>query len=363
MTKKIALVYDWFDSWGGIERVLLVIHKHFPHIDFFTSYANENKRWWPHSMRVYTSFMQRLPSFIKHSRLFSSVLYPYAFESLNLDKYDMVISVTSSYSKGIIVKPPTRHISWILTPTRFLWHDRDIYEPKNPLAKLFYLYFTHKQRIWDYLAAQRPDKLYAISFASVERVRQYYHREAQYFPVPFYNTHWEKIKNTLLPPQKRRGYLLVGRLEKYKNVELALAAFTQLKNEHLTVVGTGREEEYLKSMAPPNVTFLGRVSEEQLGELYMCSEALIMPQEEDFGLVALEAQFFDCPVVAYGKGGAVETVLAGKTGVFFTSPTPQALIRAIEEARGLIYNSSKAQEHLKQFFEETFVKNFQKLIA
>lgn len=364
--KKIAIVYDWLDKWGGVERVLLTLHEVFPTADFYTSYYDKNKARWAKDFHIKTSFLQKLPRFIREHRVMSLPLYPFAFESFNFSEYDCVISVTSSFAKGVVTRPETRHLCYLLTPTRFLWSHQEIYL-KNSVGRFLTAPYVKQLRQWDYVAAERPDKIIAISQTVAERCKKYYERDSEVLYPPFDLSYWEGIKkqlssrsafggfgipgkkNEMLNPPKadqhdketvgdKKYFLIVSRLEKYKRVDLVLDCFNNLPDQNLIVVGKGTEEQKLRSLAKSNTQFLKDLSDEELGQLYMHAEALIMPQEEDFGYVALEAQFFGCPVIAFNAGGAQETVIDGKTGILFEKQDLNSLRHALERFHTISYN-------------------------
>ncbi len=340
--KKIAIIYDWIDKWGGVERVLLALHKMFPHAKFYTSYYDTSSAQWAKDLSLQASFIQKLPSFIKKSRFFSLPLYPFAFESFDFSSYDLVISVTSSFSKAIITKPNTRHICYLLTPTRFLWSH--VQEYQNDLQKNISSLYSDYLKKWDLVASQRPDKIISISETVTKRCKKYYRRDSKVIYPPFDIEYWNninlKIKNQRSKPKfkDQKYFLVVSRLELYKRVDLTIQTFNHLPSENLIVVGQGTQEKKLKDMAGKNIEFIPYVSDEELARLYSQAEALIMPQEEDFGYVSLEAQFFGCPVIAFDRGGARETVLANKTGLFFSEQTISSLSFTLEQFHTISYN-------------------------
>lgn len=366
---KIAIVYDWIDKWGGVERVLLVLHKLLPKAIFYTSYYDKNTAPWAKDLPIRTSFIQKLPTFIKKNRALSVLLYPYAFESFDLSSYDVVISVTSSFAKGIITKPETKHICYLLTPTRFLWLYPELYISrfKNILANRF---IAHLQK-WDKIAAMRPDTIISISKTVQARTQKIYNRDSEVIYPPFDVDYWDRIKskvdlNTTYDIRYTKYHLLVSRLEPYKKVELVLRLFKQLKL-NLIVVGDGSQFKQLQSYTSSNITFLKKVTDEELALLYQQAEALIMPQEEDFGLVSLEAQFFGCPVIAYKKGGATETVIENETGIFFDEQSIDSLKSAIakyDKIGSQLKERTKIEGiiNVEKFSGEIFEKNFLKFL-
>ncbi|MBI4009490.1 glycosyltransferase [Candidatus Roizmanbacteria bacterium] len=372
--KRIAIVYDWIDKWGGVERILLILHEMFPQAEFFTSYYDRDKAPWVKDLKIKTSFIQKFPDFIKKSRILSFTLYPYAFEAFDFRGYDLVISVTSSFAKAIITRPETKHICYLLTPTRYLWVSPDLYLNK-PIKFLLSSYLT-KLREWDFVAAWRPDNIISISKTVADRCKKYYKRDSRVIYPPFDQMYWLYIKDQILKikttnqklkiSREKPFYLVVSRLEPYKKVELVLQYVNKLK-QNVVVVGEGSELQRLKELARENVSFFSKLTDEELGYLYTNAEALIMPEEEDFGYVSLEAQFFGCPIIAYKKGGATETIIEGKTGLFFDSQTEQSLREALKRFNMIKYALKRSivrfgQVNVEKFSKEKFVQDFEELI-
>jgi len=374
--KKIAIVYDWFDKWGGVERVLLTLYEIFPKASFFSSYFDKQKALWAKDFNVKTSFIEKLPFFIKKNRFLSFPFYPLAFESFDFSGYDIVISVTSSFAKGVIVKTPVKHIVYLLTPTRFLWVMPESYHLSGFKKSIISSYFNYLKK-WDFAAAQRADKVIAISETVRERCLKYYRRDCRVIYPPFDIGYWKKFKNQnsnlkiinqnlKLKKINKNFFLVVSRLESYKKVDLVIKVFNNLK-ENLVIVGEGNEEAKLKKIARRHIVFLKKLTDGELAYLYSNALALIMPQEEDFGYVSLEAQFFGCPVLAYKKGGATETVLDRKTGLFFKEQNESSLNQLIKRFYPLQGELKKTIlkigfENVKKFDKMYFKSQFKKII-
>ncbi|MBI4004670.1 glycosyltransferase [Candidatus Roizmanbacteria bacterium] len=359
---RIAIVYDWIDTWGGVERVLLTLHRIFPKADFFTSYIDHKTASWARDLNISASFIQRLPSVVRSNRVFSLMFYPYAFESFDFSQYDVVISVTSSFAKGVITKPTTKHICYLLTPARFLWVYPQLY--KIPMLLRYpAVSMAAKLREWDFIAARRPDKYLSISLAVADRCKKYYQRESEVLYPPFDSAYWNDVASKVAAQNfvQKKYFLIVSRLEPYKRVDLAVETFNHLPDQNLIIVGAGSLLPVLRQKASNNTTFYSGLSDEDLAHLYKNAQALIMPQEEDFGYVALEAQFFGCPVIAFDKGGSRETVIDHQTGIFFDEQTVKSLTQAIERFHQISYNGSQSLKrhiphHLSTFSMETFKK-------
>lgn len=356
---KTAIIYDWMDKWGGVERLLLTLNEEFPDADWYTSYIDRDCASWTTylSGEVYTSFLQRFPDFMRKSRLFSLFLLPYAFESFDLSKYDLVISVTSSFAKGVITRPETKHICILLTPTRWLWGMTDQY-----VTSTWAVPFLSKLRTWDFVAAQRPDHLISISQHVSDRCRTYYKRESEVVYPPFDTEHWDAIVSEEKKPE-RPYFLTVSRLESYKKVDLVVKAFQQLPQYDLNIVGKGSQKKTLQNMAATNTTFLEDVSDIKLISLYKNAEALIMPQEEDFGYVSIEAQYFGCPVISYRTGGVAELIEDGKTGRLFNTQDVASVREAVADFKRDTYNLDDTKGIVRKFEKETFIRKLHSIIS
>lgn len=281
---------------------------------------------------------------------------PMAFESFDFSGFDVVISVTSESAKGILTKPGTFHICYCLTPTRYLWSGYDFYFP-NTISKLLVSPAIAYLRKWDKVASHRPDVMVAISTEVQERIQKYYNRDSQIIFPPLEDVFFKKRTNS----KREDFYLVVSRLVPYKRVDLVVEAFNRLGKE-LVVVGEGSEEEKLKGMAKDNIVFTGELTDARLIDYYERSLALIMPQVEDFGLTALEAQACGTPVIAYKGGGAKDTVKDGITGLFFVKQEVDSLIDTIERFEQLSFDRTKIRLNAKRFAKNRFKKEFLRLV-
>lgn len=347
--KKIAIVYDRVNKWGGAERVLLALHKIFPDAPLFTSVYDKKTASWANVFEIKTSFLQKLPNARSKHEFFAPVM-PIAFESLDFDGYDLVISITSEYAKGIITKPGTKHICYCLTPTRYLWSGYDEYFA-NDWLRLVASPFVAYLKSWDKMAASRPDLIIAISNEVRKRIKKYYDRDAIVIYPPL-----TIDKKGTSPTTKGDYFLLVSRLSKltpYKKVELAIDAFNRLGYK-LKIVGSGRDVGYFKDKAKNNIEFLGNISDSDLEKVYSKGKALIFPGEEDFGLAIAESQYFGTPVIAYKKGGALEIVREGVTGEFFEKQSVDSLVAKLEKFDYTRYNSQELIRNSEKFSFESF---------
>ncbi len=348
---KVALVYDRVNKWGGAERVLLELKKIFPQAPLFTAVYDPQKASWAKVFQVKSSFLNNLPLARQKHELYP-MLMPLAFESFNFNDFDLVISVTSADAKGIITGPKTVHLCYCLTPTRWLWSGYRDYFPGLLGRSLAYPFVYYLKR-WDQLAAQRPDIYISISKEVKKRVKKYYRRDSVVVCPPVNDFFLERP----LVKKKKDFYLLVSRLVPYKRVDLAIKAFNQLKLP-LKIVGSGSQERYLKKIAGNNIEFLGNLTDDKLFSYYQESLALVMPQEEDFGLVSLEAQASGTPVIAFGRGGAKETIKAGRTGMFFNHQTVNSLVEAVKLFEQKSFLAEECRQNALKYQPAVFRKQF-----
>jgi glycosyltransferase involved in cell wall biosynthesis len=354
--KKVAIVYDWIDKWGGVERVLLHLHSLFPNAHFFTSAVEYDNAQWAKKLSIQSSFLQSFPKKLRTHREYLAPLFPLAFESFRFDEYDLVISVTSSFAKGIITKPDTKHICYLLTPPRYLWtHTQDYLSGlKGILARPV----TEHLKKWDIFASHRPDGYISISQTVAERAKRYYGVSSPVIYPPFDTLHWDNQKKGMKKPKQlvieKPFYLWVGRMESYKKPELIIQAAKENNTRNFIFVGVGALLDKLKAVAPHNCQFTGLVSDSELSYLYTHATALIMPQNEDFGYVSLEAQYHGCPVIAYKAGGACETIEEGKSGMFFEEQTVPSLVTQLERFDQISYNLRHSTELIQKSIQERF---------
>lgn len=367
---KVALVYDRVNKFGGAERLLSVLHEIYPDAPLFTAVYNKTTARWADIFKVHTTFLQAIP-FARTNHEYIAPVAPLAFEGLHFDDYDLAISITSEYAKGIVTKPKTLHICYCLTPTRYLWSGYEEYFA-NDVAKGVSKPLVSYLRSWDKIAAQRPDYYIAISKAVKARIKQYYGRESVVVYPPLSFGAWRVARGALTKNPRATSYepyfLLVSRLVPYKRVDIAITAANKL-GLRLKIVGTGRELGKLEKMAQTtasgrggNIEFLGNLTDEALSRYYQNCIAFIFPGEEDLGLAILEAQSFGKPVIAFGSGGALETIKEGVTGEFFYPQTPEALTKIMKQFDLQQYDPKAGRENAEKFSKEHFKKEFTKTI-
>jgi glycosyltransferase involved in cell wall biosynthesis len=350
---NIAIIHDWLTDFAGAEQVLLQLTKIFPEADVFTSVVDRAKFGEVELKKVKSTYLQKIPFSIKKRQLLIPLM-PQAFESLDLSKYDLVISNTSSMAKGVITKVETPHICYCHTPTRYLWEPHlDGRASSSALRRRV----NFQLRIWDRLAAMRPDYYIANSENIQRKIEKYYRRKSVVVYPPVNVGRFKTAKKDQIGDY----FLTSGRLIKYKKTDLAILAFNDLKKP-LYIVGDGPERSRLEKMAGPNIKFLGRVSDEELAELYSKARAFIFPSNEDFGIVPVEALASGRPVIAYKAGGAMETIKEGVTGSFFAEQTPQCLINAIRSFDADKYNPERLRQAAFEFDEAVFRKKFKETV-
>ncbi len=346
---RIALVHDYLSQDGGAERVLKAMHEMWPSAPIFVLFHDKKKLPDFENADVRESFLARLPGGRSQYQWYLSWM-PLATESHNLKNFDVVLSTSSVFAKGVITSPNTLHISYCHTPPRFLWADNYQYVedlPHNKLIKSFLPRLIHKLRIWDRLSVDRVDHFIANSQTVQNRIAKYYRREADIIEPPVDVHHFTPSSNI------GNYFVAGGRLVPYKRINMVVQVFNRLKYP-LKIFGIGPELEKLKNFAKPNIEFLGRISDQTKAELLSHARAFIHPQLEDFGITPIEAMASGRPVIAYGGGGATETVVAGETGSFFSEQTWESLLDAVLNFNHASWDQYKIREHAERFGVDRF---------
>lgn len=366
---KIALVHDHLNQYGGAERVLLALSEIFPEAPIYTLIYDETKMGESFKGKdIRTSFIQRAPFGI--GKTFYKCFLPLmsqAIETFDLSEFDVVISSSSAFCKGVITKTNTKHICYCHTPTRYLWDDTHSYVADLRLPKIFKIFLRgnlSKIRQWDYLAAQRVDRFIANSGFVKNRIDKFYRRDSEiiYPPVDTFNK--ELVKENELGDY----FLIVSRLRPYKKVDLAIQAFNELNKEFgdkykLKIIGTGEYEYELKKMVVgENIEFLGFKNDDDRNYYVSKCLAFINPQEEDFGITPVEAMMAGRPVIAFKKGGAIETVVENKTGIFFNKQTVNDLKNAILNFDHKKFDSKYIQQYAQKFSKEEFKRKILEIV-
>lgn len=347
---KVALVTEELTQLGGAERVLDALVEMFPQAPIFTLVWDKAKTNHQYDHRdIRTTFIQKMPFGVKKYKWYLPLM-PRAIEKINLSEYDIIISSVSALIKGVKTYKNQIHLCYCHTPTRYLWMESKSYIKNAPIPFFvrplmpLVLYFLRR---WDLKASKRPDFYLANSVNVQARIKKYYHRDSMVLYPP---VETDKFK---IDPKIGDYYLLVSRLEPYKKVDMVLDAFNQL-GKKLKIVGGGTKKDELKKKAKENIELIGRVDDKRLSEFYAKAIAFIFPQEEDFGITAVESMAAGRPVIAYQKGGALETVIEGKTGVFFAPQTANALVDTIRHFRPEKFNSGAIRTHAQKFDKAIF---------
>jgi glycosyltransferase involved in cell wall biosynthesis len=347
---KTAIIHYWLVGMRGGEKVLQTLCDVFPAAEIFTHvYRPSAVSAALNSRTIRTTFINRLPFAATQYQKYLPLM-PLALEQLDLRDYDLVISSESGPAKGVITRPDALHVCYCHTPMRYAWSMyHDYLAEANPFVRSVMPWVMHRLRQWDFQAAARVDAFAANSRYVARQIEKYYRRDAEVIYPP--------VETDRFAPsdEVEDFYLCVGQLVRYKRVDLAIAAVNAL-GRRLVVIGDGKDAAYLRQMAGPTVTFLGRQDETVIGRHYATCRALIFPGKEDFGIVPVEAMASGRPVLAFGAGGALETVVEGTTGLFFQEQTLASLIATILEfeARAHEFSSSRLVEHAKRFAPSVF---------
>lgn len=355
---RVALIHDWLNQIGGAESVLESLVRLFPGAPVFTSmYAPAVMPQEYRSWEIRTTFMQHLPGVTTHHQAYMPV-YPLAFSTLNVAGHDLLLSNKSGFCHGVSCPPGAMHICYCLTPTRFLW-QYEAYRARESISSVLSLLMkpiVGLLRRWDYAAAQRVHHFIAISSEIQERIRRFYRRESTIICPPVDVT---RFRPGLEPPGDY--FLAGGRLIPYKRVDLAVRACSQLGLK-LVVYGNGRDRPALEKLAGPTVTFVGRVPQDELVRLLQGARAFIFPGLEDFGIAPVEAQSAGRPVIAFGGGGALDTVVPGRTGEFFDEQSVESLAAALAGFDPGAYNPAACRVNAERFSTERFERDLKESV-
>jgi glycosyltransferase involved in cell wall biosynthesis len=367
---KIALVHDFLVQRGGAERVLLELSEMYPEAPIYTMlYDEEMMRGMFDGKDVRPSYLQKFPAFLKRHYQWLLPFFPVIPETFDLREYDLVISSSGAWSKGIVTKLDTIHVAYLHSPMRFVWDYNDKYlkERKKEKFGFFFRFVFNYLRVWDRLAAERPDYLIANSIYTQKRIEKYYRRESAVIYPPVSMEHGahsmeqsaEYDTKKLMKLEAESYFLVVSRLSPYKKVDLVVEAFNKL-GLPLVVIGNGQQEKHLRKIAKENVHILGWQDDHTISQYYKNAQAFIFPGEDDFGIAPVEAMVAGVPVIAFRKGGALETVQEGITGEFFDAQTPEVLAdgvrRFLNKKDG--YGKDAIKKRSEEFSGERFRKKF-----
>ena len=354
---KVAIVHDWLVNFGGAERVVEQMLQLYPDADIYTLVYDEKKmgKYFPKE-KIHTSFLQKIPFATKLYTKFLKFM-PAAFEAFDLTGYDLVLSSSSSCAKGVITSPTTPYLAYIHSPMRYAWDlYYDYLRKSGRITRHFMKKWIPGIRQWDYISSQRIDCLVANSSYISSRIRKFWGRDSLVINPP---VDTDRLEPNNLPAED--FYLVFSRFVPYKRIDLAISACGQM-GRHLVVLGGGSQEKELKKLASSyknaKIEFKGRLKDSEVASYLQRCRALIFCAEEDFGIIPVEAQACGRPVIAYGRGGALETVVEGKTGTFFDSQTSESLIKAIKKFEQMekenIFSTTTIREHAQDFSSQHF---------
>lgn len=353
---KIAIVHDYLNQFGGAERVVSALHELFPLDPIYTSIFDEKKM--PDTfqrMDIHLSFMQKFP-FVSRFFKYYLFFYPLAFESFDLSEYDLILSSSSAFAKGVKKREGQLHICYCHTPMRFVWRYEDYVKRESiPMfMKGILPLMLEPIKKWDLQTADKVDFFVANSRTVAKRIKNTYGRGSVIINPP--------VDCGLFKPSNldHDYFLVVSRLNTYKRIDIVVEAFNKLELP-LKIIGDGPDRRNLQRMAGPNIEFLGRKLDQELAKYMAQCRALIFPGEEDFGIAPLEAMSAGRPVIAFRAGGAEETVLDGKTGIFFEKQSVESLVQAMKRFQFATFSKREIREHAEKFDKKIFkqkIKNF-----
>jgi len=347
---KVALVHDWLTGQRGGEKVLEVFAEIFPDAPIYTLFHFPGSQAESLEHRIiHTSFLQKMPFMKKRYRWYLP-FFPLAVELFDLQEYDFILSSSHCVAKGAIPRPDALHVSYIHSPVRYAWNQYFAYfspDKMDVFSRLLVPPLIHRLRQWDVTSTTRVDHFLANSKTVARRIHRYYRRKAEVVYPP--------VDTEYFQPGGHQGdyYLLVSALVPYKRIDLAITAFNRNRLK-MKIVGTGPDYKKLKKEAHQNIEFLGYLTPRELLRAYQEAQALLMPGEEDFGINSLEAQACGVPVLAYGRGGAVETIIPQETGLFFAELTPESLQAALDKFQNIPFNRATIRENAQAYSRDVF---------
>jgi glycosyltransferase involved in cell wall biosynthesis len=360
---RVAVIHEWLSTYSGSERVTEEILGMYPGADLFVlvDFYPKNLRDFLAGIKITTSFIQRLPLARRHFRWYLPLM-PLAVEQFDLSAYDVIISNSHAVAKGVVTHPHQVHISYVLTPMRYAWDLQNAYLSRSGRKRRWKSGSTrvlmHYLRVWDARTAHGVDKYLAPSRFIARRINKTYGRPSNvvYPPVD--------VDRFAVGAEKDSYYASVSRFVTYKRIDLLIEAFAKMPSRKLLLVGEGPEWKALKAKAPPNVNLLGRLSFTEMQRVLRSARAFVFAAEEDFGIAPVEAQACGTPVIAYGRGGAAETVIADRTGVLFDQQTPDALVQAVKRFERLgRFDPTTIRRNAERFSTDRFRTEFSRQVA
>lgn len=359
---KVAIIHDWFVTYAGAERVVEQLLELYPEADLFSTvdFLPENQRDFIKGKKIHTTFIQNLPGAKKHYRSYLPLM-PLAIEQLDLSAYDLIISSSSCVSKGVITGPDQVHVSYVHSPIRYAWDLTHQYLTEANLNKGIKGWIAkvilHYMRMWDIRTANGVDYYIANSKFIAKRIKKVYGRDADVIYPPVDIDAFSYCK------EKDDYYLTASRLVPYKKVKLIVEAFNEMPDKKLVVIGDGPDFTKIKAIARENITLMGYQPFEVLKEKMQHAKAFVFAAEEDFGITPVEAQACGTPVIAYGRGGALETVKANETGLFFYKQDVDSIMKTVEQMERISFiDAKKCRDNASRFGLNIFRKEVQEYL-
>lgn len=363
MAPQVAIMHEWLETFAGSEKVVEQILEVFPESDLFAvvDFLKGESRQMLKGKTVNTSFIQRMPF---SRRLFRSMLplMPMAVEQLDFSKYDIILSSNHAVAKGVITRADQLHISYVHTPIRYAWDLQNEYLREAKLTwglkSMMARAILHYMRMWDRLAADRVDVFVANSHYVADRIRKTYRRDAEVIHPPV------DVESFTFTPEKEDYYVAASRMVPYKRIDLIVEAFRKMPEKTLVVIGDGPEFKKIAALAGKNVQLLGHVGNDLLRERVRHAKAFLFAADEDFGIMPVEAQACGTPVIAFRRGGAMETVISGETGVFFDHQTPESIADAVSrfENHRSEFDPYRIRAHAERFSIDRFRRELAQLV-
>lgn len=357
---KVAIVHDFLLRLGGAERVVLELKNIFPQAPIYTLLYNKQKmKAWFNPADIQTSWLQKIPKPLRIKHKYLLRMMPLAIESFDLSDYDLVISSSTAFAKGIVTRTQTRHICYCHSPAGFLWDKTHSYLEEQGLGwfrRQLASHAIHRLRLWDKSSAKRVDKFIANSQTTQKRISKFYRRQSTviYPPIPL----WQPAAQDV--PQEDY-FLIVSQLTKYKNIDIAIEAFNKL-GLPLYIVGEGPQRKELEKLAGPTIKFLGFLSDGEVAAYMKNCLGFVFAGEDDFGIAPVQAMKFGKPVLALRAGGAMETVAEGVSGEFFDDPVPEVLADGVRRILDKQYDKKQIIDSVSHFSDQQFKKDFLAII-
>ena len=355
---KTALIYDWLVTIGGGEKTLEAIYECFPapiHTLVYQEKAMAGTAI--ANAEIHTSFLQKIPFSTSFYR-YLLPLFPSAIERFDLNHYELILSTSHAVAKGVLTHPGQLHLCYCLTPMRYAWDLAQQYlQNLGPMQKLLAMLTLHRLRNWDIGSLDRVDHFAAISQYIAQRIKRIYGRDAEVIYPPV------EVDSIPFQETKEEFYLTASRLVPYKKIDLIVEAFSQTPERKLVVIGDGPEMAKIKKKAGKNIEILGHQSDSLVRDYMKKAKAFIFAAEEDFGIVVVEAQAAGTPVIAFGQGAALETVIDEKTGLFFDAQTIPSLLKALSKFERMEFDPKNLRENAQKFNKERFQRELKHFVA